>query len=160
MKIYVGTYAKYNNGDLTGKWLELDDYADHGEFIKACAELHTDEEDPEFMFQDSENVPDSMISETDVDEDLWDMMGLEKQYDIDAMVGFAEHDGGWDRERFENAYQGEFIGWTEFAEQMVDELGYLDDAPDFLKTYFDYEKFGRDLQYDYFEAEGYCFRRT
>ena len=26
-RIYVGTYRKYNNGSIAGKWLELEDYA-------------------------------------------------------------------------------------------------------------------------------------
>ena len=51
-KVYVGTYAKYNNGNLFGEWLELDDYSDEDEFLEACRELHSDEEDPELMFQD------------------------------------------------------------------------------------------------------------
>lgn len=25
-RVYVGTYAKYNNGSLFGKWLDLSDY--------------------------------------------------------------------------------------------------------------------------------------
>lgn len=30
MKLYVGTYAKYNNGDLFGAWLDLDRFANAG----------------------------------------------------------------------------------------------------------------------------------
>lgn len=56
-RVYVGTYAKYNNGSLFGKWLDLSDYSDKEEFIEACWELHKDEEDPELMFQDYENIP-------------------------------------------------------------------------------------------------------
>ena len=42
-KIYVGTYAKYNDGSIFGKWLTLSDYADKEEFYEACKELHKDE---------------------------------------------------------------------------------------------------------------------
>ena len=55
--VYVGTYAKYNNGSLFGAWLDLSDYSDKEEFYEACRELHKDEEDAEYMFQDWENVP-------------------------------------------------------------------------------------------------------
>ena len=48
--IYVGTYAKYNNGSIFGAWLDLTEYDDAEDFYKACAELHKDEQDPEFMF--------------------------------------------------------------------------------------------------------------
>ena len=27
-RVYVGTYNKYNNGSLFGKWLDLSDYSD------------------------------------------------------------------------------------------------------------------------------------
>ena len=48
-RVYVGTYAKYNNGSLFGKWLDLSDYSDKDEFLEACRELHEDEQDPEFI---------------------------------------------------------------------------------------------------------------
>ena len=38
-KVYVGTYAKYNNGSLFGAWLDLSDYSDKEEFYEACREL-------------------------------------------------------------------------------------------------------------------------
>lgn len=59
VKIYVGTYAKYNNGSIDGKWLTLSDYSDLEEFYNACKELHADESDPELMFQDFE-VPEGL----------------------------------------------------------------------------------------------------
>ena len=62
--VYVGTYGKYNNGSLFGAWLDLSDYADKEEFYEACRELHKDEEDAEFMFQDWENVPEGLIGES------------------------------------------------------------------------------------------------
>lgn len=75
-RLYVGTYAKYNNGDLTGEWLDLADYDDKDEFLEACAELHADESDPEFMFQDCEGIPDAMYSECSIDERLFEWAAL------------------------------------------------------------------------------------
>lgn len=59
-KIYVGTYAKYNAGDLSGDWLSLRDYATYEDLIEACLELHSDEADPELMIQDCEDFPDGL----------------------------------------------------------------------------------------------------
>ena len=42
-RVYVGTYARYNNGSLFGKWLDLSDYSDKDEFLEACRELHKDD---------------------------------------------------------------------------------------------------------------------
>ncbi len=47
-----------------GKWLDLSDYSDKDEFLEACRELHKDEQEPEFMFQDIENIPEALISES------------------------------------------------------------------------------------------------
>lgn len=72
-KIYVGTYKKYNEGSIFGEWLNLSDYNDLEEFYNACKELHKDEHDPEFMFQDYE-TPDLLkeyISESHIDENIF-----------------------------------------------------------------------------------------
>ena len=42
-RIYVGTYAKYNDGSIEGKWFDLSDFSDKDEFYEACKELHADE---------------------------------------------------------------------------------------------------------------------
>ena len=76
-KVYVGTYKKYNEGSIDGKWLDLEDYADKDDFMEACAELHNDEEDPEFMFQDWEDIPDSLIGESWINEDLWEWLDMD-----------------------------------------------------------------------------------
>ncbi|OIQ22044.1 MAG: hypothetical protein BM557_01305 [Flavobacterium sp. MedPE-SWcel] len=62
--LYVGTYEKYNNCSISGDWLTLTDYSDAEEFLEACKELHCDEEQPEFMFQDQEYLPDFLYSES------------------------------------------------------------------------------------------------
>ena len=70
-RVYVGTYAKYNNGSLSGAWLDLSDYSDKEEFYEACRELHKDEEDAEYMFQDWENVPEGLIGESWISENFF-----------------------------------------------------------------------------------------
>lgn len=71
-RVYVGTYHKYNSGSLAGKWLTLADYANRDEFYAACRDIHKDEADPEFMFQDWEGVPSWMIGESHIDAEVWD----------------------------------------------------------------------------------------
>lgn len=48
-KIYVSTYQKYTTGTMKGEWLDLSHYASRDDFLAACAELHSDESDPELM---------------------------------------------------------------------------------------------------------------
>ena len=55
MKVYVGTYAKYNAGSLKGAWIDLDKFKNYEEFVKECRRVHRGEHDPEFMVQDVEH---------------------------------------------------------------------------------------------------------
>lgn len=43
--IYCGTYAKYNNSSLYGKWLNLSDYSDYDKLLTTMRELHYDKPD-------------------------------------------------------------------------------------------------------------------
>ena len=156
-RIYVGTYAKYNSGSIQGEWLDLDDYADKSDFIQACLELHEDEEDPELMFQDWENIPDAFISECSIDPDFWDYMNCD--HDEDAKAAYMDCFGEWDESNFEERYRGQYDSFTDLAEQLLDETGELEAIPENLRNYFDYEKYGRDLQLggDFCEHNGHYF---
>lgn len=59
-KVYVGTYAKHNNGSLSGQWADLTQFANYSEFVKHCRTIHKDESDPELMIQDYEEFPDGL----------------------------------------------------------------------------------------------------
>ena len=75
-RVYVGTYAKYNEGSIKGKWLDLSDYASYEDFIKAAEKVHADERDPELMFQDFEGFPKAYYGESHIKPELWDWIAL------------------------------------------------------------------------------------
>lgn len=85
VKVYVGTYAKYNNGNISGKWVDLCDYSDLEDFLDECRDIHDDEDDPEFMFQDTDchNVFSDFISESSIDESIFDVIDKLHDYDLD-----------------------------------------------------------------------------
>ena len=61
--IYCGTYHKYNCGSIFGKWFKLNEFADCDEFLDACRELHSDEEDPELIpYKEIEEEDDTPFS--------------------------------------------------------------------------------------------------
>ena len=62
--VYCGTYKKYNEGSLFGMWIDLEACSDAEEFFDVCRELHKDEADPEFMFQDFQGFPKEMYHES------------------------------------------------------------------------------------------------
>ena len=61
-RIYVGTYAKYNEGSLRGKWIDLSDCYDQDEFMEVCHELHQDEEEPELMSKIGRTYPKNSLT--------------------------------------------------------------------------------------------------
>lgn len=88
--VYVGTYGKYNSGSIAGKWLKLSKYESKNEFLQVCKKLHKDESDPEFMFQDYEDVPESMIGESFISDEIWKVLAVLKKYDANRQEAFAE----------------------------------------------------------------------
>ena len=166
-RVYVGTYNKYNNGSLFGKWLDLSDYSDKDEFLEACRELHKDDQDPEFMFQDYENIPEAFISESWLSEKFFEVRdAIEKLSETqqEAFFVWCDHHNHDINEEdvenlissFEDDYQGEEKDGEDCADAIVDKSY---DLPEFAKTYFDYSAFARDLfMTDYWMEDGFVFR--
>lgn len=155
MKVYVGTYAKYNEGSLAGAWLTLGDYDSVEEFFDACRELHKDEDDPEYMFQDWEEIPEGYIGESWITGNLWDVFGQLDEREIEPFKAYCAaflsgEPGSSDIRRFRERYCGRWESEEAYADSIVDDCF---DIPDNIRPYFDYEKFTRDLFYDYYFAD-------
>lgn len=165
-RIYVGTYAKYNDGSIFGKWLDLADYDNMDEFLDACRELHSDEEDPELMFQDWENIPDGLVSECSLNEYFFELREYLEEDEEEAFMVYADYYGielseeknAWKtvqifRDRYQGRYDSESdFGWEEY-------LLIEPELPEIAKMYFDHEAFTRDLFLSDFTFEkGYVFR--
>jgi antirestriction protein len=156
--VYVGTYAKYNSGSIQGAWVRLDQFDDQDEFLEYCAELHKDEEDPEFMYQDFENFPDEYYSESEINPDLWEFLALD---DNDRAMYEAFKETGMEGtfSEAEDAYSGQFDSDIDFTMELLESCG---DIPKDLPSYIhiDWESTARDIMYDYSEANGYYFRNV
>lgn len=165
-QIYVGTYKKYNEGSLFGKWMNLTDYTEKDEFINACLELHKDESDPEFMFQDWEGIPEKYISECSIDEEYWTEF-LPKTEEIEQQTGDPElleaylNQGDYGIEDFEKSYQGKYDNDEDFVQELLESCGDIPaDLPNYI--YIDWERTARDIMMDYFvvstESGNYYFK--
>lgn len=166
VKIYVGTYAKYNNGSIFGEWLTLGNYSDLEEFYDACRELHKDEEDPEFMFQDFE-TPElfkNSIWEGGIDEDIFEIAEAMEDKDADMISAYVSLMGKKLTpeliEQAEERFYGHFDSDTDLAEDYAEQTGMLNEVPESIQRYFDFEAFGRDLSYDFMEQNGYYFNNN
>lgn len=152
-RIYVSTYAKYNNGSLDGKWVELMKFDTYDEFVDYCKALHKDEKDPEFMVQDFENYPKAWYHEGGLPteeefEKIYEYY-LMNDNEQDAYEAFVDYTGNDNVESFRDAYQGKFNSAEDFAYDLVDGIGWEGVGENNLETYFDYDAFGRDIMMDY-----------
>lgn len=168
---YVGTYAKYQKGNLSGEWMKFSDYEDYDKFMAACRELHKDEAQPEIMFQDFDYCEDlrGLVWEGGISPKLWDFIEAVDYIDMDdaELSVFASwcdwHSVDLSKEedfeslisQFRDALQGEFNSKEDFAEELMNDLYVI---PDFLENYIDYTAVARDLFLtDYEYINGYVF---
>lgn len=159
VSVYVGTYKKYNEGNIFGEWLTLGDYINYEEFINACKDLHKDEEFPELMFQDWE-CPEELrdfISEVDLDENLFllDDVWEDEEYIIAYLEHMGEISETYINEARDN-YVGQFADYYELGEYFAEELDLLQ-LPDKVRNYFDFEAYGRDISFDLMEIGSHYF---
>ena len=143
-KIYVGTYSKYNDGNIFGAWLDLVDYSDKDEFIAACLMLHRDEDDPELMFQDWEDVPAGMVGESHIDEALWDWLSLSADDQELLTVYQDEIDSTGAIEKARQSFFGKYNSQEDWAAEYWEETGMLQSIPKDLQCYIDYKSYARD----------------
>ena len=158
--LYVGTYKKYNNGSLFGEWVKINDFTDASEFMDYITQLHKDEDDPEFMAQDYEDLPKCLYSESlgiDEVEAIYEFMELDERER--AIVG--EY---WDEvdevttpneilEKF--CYEGEFSDYArDCADEQINCQGLNNTI---LASYFNYEDYAEDLKQDYYITTNYVF---
>ena len=159
--VYCGTYGKYNRGSLEGMWIDLTTFFDYDDFIEFCYNLHADEEDPELMFQDYENFPRELYSESCFDEDEFDTIIKYASFDDrDAVDAFLSCYSVDELDKFEEYYVGYFDSEEDIARHIIDECYDLDKMLGSLSCYFDYSSFADDLfMCDYHFEDGYVFRR-
>ena len=160
--VYVGTYAKYNEGSLRGLWIDLSSFDDYDEFINFCKAIHADEYDPELMAQDYEGFPrcwyhEGFMSRDDFDSIL-EYSEMCKKHSQEAVDDYMEFHDSLDN--FDEAYMGEWDSEEDFARHIVDECYDLEKTMGNLSNYFDYERFARELfMFDYQMGEhGNVFR--
>ena len=153
LRVYVGTFGKYNRGSLAGKWLNIKDYKNVDEFDKACRQLHSNEYDPEFMFQDWEYIPNKFIGGGWIDPKLFELIHHPdtEHIDINTLFDFLDDVDFTNLEtyeiigKFEECYRGY---WDSFREFAYEEFGKCPHGCH-CENYIDWDKYAHDLQQDY-----------
>ena len=152
MKVYVGTYSKYNSGSLKGDWLDIEGYVDQEDFLTACAKLHEDEDDAEFMFQDQEGIPGCFFCESQIDKELWDM--IKEADDLDEAIAYVDYHNEWDKGKFDESKRGKWGSDKEFIQDLIDNT---ETIPEWLEGYIDWDAMTKEYMDDFVESNGYYF---
>jgi antirestriction protein len=154
MKTYVSTYAKYNNGSLVGQWVDLTDFTDYEAFIEYCLELHSDEPDPELMFQDFEG-PKGLYSECDLSE-VYEYLRELDSSGMDAEAFEAGYELDIPLESIADAYYGQYRNDEDFAYEYAEQAGFIPENQWPLNC-IDWHQAARELMYDFMEENGHYF---
>lgn len=125
MSVRVGTYAKAEQGIKDWERVSLQDFRDKDAFLEYCRELHSDEDNPKFLFQDYEmdvdldEIVDPLISDGDIDASVWELLELNPQELNYVMVAWRHCGSSLSvREALvagEQAYQGDYEDLESFA---------------------------------------------
>lgn len=157
MKVYVGTYNKYNNGNLGGEWVDLNDFSSYEEFLDDCKDIHKDEAEPEFMIQDVEEEWSGekamFYKNGSVSEEYWEFMeelskcGIADQVIFEYLSVSGDFEGSA-KDMLDGVMEN-YVGCYNSFEDYADEMK---DIPSHIKNYINYDEIK-----DEYEDEGYMF---
>jgi len=168
-QIYVGTYAKYNNGDLTGEWFDICNYSSAEALLDAFSDFfETGSMDVEWMIQDMEEHAEALGVEESMSLEDWEQVyealeALEASHlDIEVVQAYCKNTGepiNSDSIReAEEAYQGTYDSDEDFAQDLAEQIGAINYDTSWPNNCIDWELAARELMYDYFEMDGHYFR--
>lgn len=162
--IYVSTYTKYNNGSLYGKWLNLGDYSDYEDLLEAMRELHSNEDDPEFMLSDYENCELfeklGLIGESFLSPEIYEIAERinDSGHDVEVYEACLDNLGKMDfqslYEYVNNFYYGEYDSDEDFVQWLYEDDTF--NIPNWVVI--DWEATARSIMFDYFESGGHYLR--
>ena len=157
--LYCGTYGKYNSGNFSGMWLNVSTFDDYEDFENFCLAIHADERDPELMYQDFENMPDSLYHESMGEEEfnkIAEYCELCDDYGVEAVEDFLKLYRPDYIDMMRVAYAGVYYSKEDFAREFVNNRYDLENMMGDLADYFDYEAFARDLFLNDYHFGSHC----
>jgi len=167
-RIHVLSLSDYNEGRLIGAWIDTEDQTSDTLYETIQTEVLNKSRSivaEEWIIADHEGYPfdASQLS-------LETIEAIEVACNIsdnrEAMLAFLScfpeyrqscHCWRSVTDAFEARYQGEHDNDEMFTEDYVHGVGLLSDASDLLSRYFDWDKFERDLMFDYCSENNHYF---
>ena len=159
LDVFITNLAEYNRGNLVGEWVELP--MDEDELSEELSKVLGNDE--EYFITDYE-APFEVKEYTNVfelNELAEELKEINEEKDvINAIFEYCSKDEGMEV-LINGGYRvyHDCRDMEDVAMQIVEELGYLNEIPENLQMYFDYEAYGRDLDINgtFIEAENNKF---
>lgn len=144
LSIYVADLHAYNCGELQGEWLDLD-FLDSDEIRERIQELLDKWGVEEFTVHDYEGFP-SFFGEYPNLDDLSTYAKACSDHGkrvVDAFLKLREFS---DLDDLKESYLGAYDSKEDYAQEYLEDCGYLDHVNACLRPYIDLESFIRDLE--------------
>ena len=149
-RIYVASLSDYNSGILHGKWIDASQDADAiNEEIQSMLKESKQDNAEEYAIHDFEGFGAYSVSES---EDIETIAALAKALDEhgELILALMSHMGFKDVDEavgyHEDNYQGEHKSLADWAESFLEDTGTLNEIPENLRRYFDFESYARDAE--------------
>ena len=136
---------------IDGKEFDISEYSDLEDLVDTEFE---GEDLSKIEVEDFEDIPDRLYNKTPVpctlEEALEDTVSFDTIFDwVDyvqdndegATIAYIDDQWSWDRDHFEDTYEGYYESEEDFAEEYLDEIGWEID----LSSYFDYYEYGEKV---------------
>ena len=152
IKIYVASLEAYNQGRMVGGWVTPSDYEDYDKFRWAIMDATKNAD--EVAVHDYDGI--NLSNEYPNFKQLYEFCKALKDSWLDDEVILAYAGNIWRLESeltpeliadAEGSYIGTYSSFQECADQWAD--AQLENTDDFLRNYFDYEGYARDIEGDY-----------
>lgn len=166
LNIFITNLGKYNEGELVGEWVKLPVSEEELETVFECIEIN--EEYEEYFITDYEtDITGLKVGEYDSIEDLNELAETLEDLDeyereiVEAMIS-EDYDLEKALEKKDDCViYHDCNDMSDVAEQYAEETGLLDNIPENLRYYFDFETYGRDMKIEgtfVFTNNGNCIQ--
>lgn len=146
-RIYAACLASYNDGQLHGAWIDAaQDPEDIHASITQMLRRSRRPDAEEWAIHDYEGFGTLKLGEHPAIERVAEFAHAIEEHG-DAFASWAGYVGEnyANVSDFEDAYHGEHDSQRAFTEELLEDMGWLSDMPEHLRSYFDYDTYTRDL---------------
>lgn len=157
MNITYYLLAAYNNGILKPKTFDLD-YSDKSDHYAELEIWLKDNNEEEYIVCDYEDIPRHFVGEWSLDDDFWEYLDFVQSSHLDREIIDAAIAIDIPLEHIEDCYYGEYDCDEDFAYDLAEGTGAIDNKVQWPYTCVDWQLAARDLMNDFNCFDGHYFR--